>query len=285
MTRSAVRAIPLVAVGIALLAGAALAADQTKPAVLPTGPAPALEPKAVDVLKAASARLAGAQTMSFNATAEYESPSRLGPPLVYTTLSEVTLQRPDKLRVITLGDGPASEFYYDGKTMTAYAPAENLIAIAAAPPTLDATLKAAFDSAAIYFPFADLILADPYRNIAEGLTNAFYIGQSKVVGGTLTDMVAFVNDAVFVQIWIGVEDKLPRMLRAVYRDDPLRLRHQMELSHWKLDPAAPVDAFATAKAATALPMPFAHPAAKPPAAGLQPPTRSQPAKAQPAKSQ
>ena len=52
----------------------------------------------------------------------YESPSRLGPPLVYTTTSEVAVQRPDKLRVITPGDGPAAEFYYDGKTMVAFAP-------------------------------------------------------------------------------------------------------------------------------------------------------------------
>ncbi len=247
-------------------------------------PKPIMESRAIDLLKAMSDRLAAANSMAFTAVVTYEAPSRLGPALAYTTRSEVLMQRPDKLRVITLGDGPASEFYYDGKTMTAYAPAENLIAIAAAPPTIDATLKAAFDAAAIYFPFADVLLADPYRNIAEGLTNAFYIGQSKVVGGTLTDMLAFVNDAVFVQIWIGADDKLPRLLRAVYRNDPLRLRHQMELSHWQLDPAAAADAFATAKAATAVPMAFAHPAAKP-AAGLQPPTRSQPAKAQAPKSQ
>jgi hypothetical protein len=52
--------------------------------------------------------------MRFTAVISYESPSRLGPPLIYTTTSEVTMQRPDKLRVITHGDGPASEFYYDG---------------------------------------------------------------------------------------------------------------------------------------------------------------------------
>ena len=91
--------------------------------------------------------------MAFTAVISYESPSRLGPPLVYTTKSDVTLQRPDKLRVITSGDGPASEFYYDGKTMMAFAPAENHVAVADAPPTIDAALKAAYDSAAIYFPF------------------------------------------------------------------------------------------------------------------------------------
>ncbi|MGC2352203.1 MAG: DUF2092 domain-containing protein, partial [Candidatus Udaeobacter sp.] len=105
---------------------------------------PSLEPKALDILKAASSRLAAARTMKFNAVHFYESPSRQGHPLAFTTKSEVTLQRPDKLRVIMSADGPASEFYYDGKKMMAYAPAENLVAIADAPPTIDATLEAAY---------------------------------------------------------------------------------------------------------------------------------------------
>jgi hypothetical protein len=70
-----------------------------------------LEPHAVDILKQACARLAAARSMSFTAVVSYESPSRLGPPLVYSTRSEVTMQRPDKLKVVTLGDGPPSDFY------------------------------------------------------------------------------------------------------------------------------------------------------------------------------
>ncbi|HME21307.1 MAG TPA: DUF2092 domain-containing protein [Acetobacteraceae bacterium] len=60
------------------------------------------------------------------------------------------MQRPDKLRVITPGNGPASEFCYDGKWMMACAPAENLVAVAGAPPTTDGALKTAFDAANIY---------------------------------------------------------------------------------------------------------------------------------------
>ena len=240
-----------------------------KPAKAPQkAPAPAvelvLEPKAMEILKAASDRLAAVHAMRFTAVISYESPSRLGPPLVYTTTSEVTLQRPDKLRVITPGDGPASEFYDDGKTMMAFEPAANLVAVAEAPPTIDAALKAAYDSAAIYFPFTDLIVADPYGAIADGLTHAFCIGQSRVVGDTTTDMVAYASDVAFVQIWIGTDDKLPRRVRAVYRDDPLRLRHQMDLSNWQLDGAVPADAFASASAASATRIAFARPDPQPP---------------------
>jgi hypothetical protein len=243
-----------------------------------------LEPRAIDILKVASARLAAAKAMAFTAVVSYESPSRLGPPLVYATKSEVTLQRPDKLKVITLGDGPPSEFYYDGKIMMAFAPAENLVAIADAPPTIDAALQAAYDSAAIYFPFTDVIVADPYKDIADGLKVAFYIGQSGVVGGTTTDMVAYVTGDVFVQIWIGAEDKLPRRVYAVYLNDRARLRHVLELSNWALDAAVPADAFASAKAAGAARMAFVRPDAKD-APGMKPPPKTKPARAQPAKTQ
>src|SRR5215831_3097013 len=129
---------------------------------------PVVEPQAMAFLKATSDRLAAAKTMSFTAVASYEYPSKLGPPIVYTTRYDVTMQRPDKLRILIPGDGPASEYYYDGNTAIAYAPAENLAAIAEAPPTIDATLEAAFKKAAIFFPFEDLLVADPYKAMTNG---------------------------------------------------------------------------------------------------------------------
>jgi hypothetical protein len=236
---------------------------KAKPAATEASPAPeaapVLEPKALEILKAASSRLAAARTLKFTAVHFYENPSRQGHPLAFTTKSEVTLQRPDKLRVIMSADGPASEFYYDGKKMMAYAPAENLLAVADAPPTIDRALEEAYHSAAIYFPFADWVVADPYKEMSEGMNLAYYIGQSKVVGGTTTDMVAYIDHGVFIQAWIGAEDKLPRLLHAIYLDDPERLRHTLLLSDWQLDAAVPPDTFTSAKAASANPMPFAHP--------------------------
>src|SRR6266567_4313103 len=110
----------LLALGVLLAASANAqqsqgAPPQAKPATSSSKAAraePAIEPKAIEILKAASNRLAAAHSMSFTAVVTYESPSRLGPPLAYTTKSEVTMQRPDKLRVLTLGDGPPSDFYY-----------------------------------------------------------------------------------------------------------------------------------------------------------------------------
>jgi len=220
---------------------------------------PKIEPQAIAILKAMGERLAATRLLKFTAVTTYESPSRIGPPLLYSTTSEVALQRPNKLRVITPGDGPATAFYYDGRTMTAYSAKENLVAVSEAPATLDAALKKAYDSAAIYFPFTDVVVSDPYRDIAEGLKLAFVMGQSKVVGETTTDIVVIANDQVFAQIWIGVEDKLPRRIRAIYRDDPSRLRHQVEFQNWQLDIPIPADTFTSSEAERARSIPFARP--------------------------
>jgi len=256
---------------LVLLCFACVSAHAAQPEAKPAKPAKAdkkaappefkmvLEPKAMDLLKATSARLAAAKSMSFTATVSYEFPSKLGPAILYTSRYDVTMQRPDKLKILMPGDGPASEFYYDGKSMMAYAPAENLVAVSDAPPTIDGMLKAAYDNAAIYYPFTDLIVADPYAALADGATLAFYIGPSGVVGGTKTDMVAWANDDVFIQIWIGADDKLPRRMRAVYSDDPMRLRHELDISDWKLDSPVTADAFTSQKARAAKSIAFDKP--------------------------
>ena len=255
-------------------ASAAKAAKSSKPAKKPAEPAfkLVLEPRAMDLLKATSARLAAAKSMSFTATVGYEFPSKLGPPIVYTSRYDVTMQRPDKLRIIMPGDGPASEFYYDGKTMMAFAPAENLVAVADAPPTIEAALKVAYNTAATFFPFTDLLVADPYTALTDGAILAFYIGPSSVIGGVKTEMVAWANKDVFLQIWIGADDKLPRRIRAIYSADPAQLRHEMELSNWQIDGAIPAQAFASDKAQAAKRMAFAKPA-MPTRQSVEPPSR------------
>src|SRR5271166_6531912 len=274
--------------GLLLATGAGALAQDAKPSEPAAGkrqpPAPTklvLEPRAMELLKATSARLAAAESMSFTAVASYEYPSQLGPPILYSVRYDVTMQRPDKLRVIIPGDGPASEFYYDGKTMMAYAPAENLVAVADAPPTIDGALKAAFDKADIYYPFTDLIVADPYAAMADGAILAFYIGPSGMIGGTKTEMVAWANPDVFLQIWIGADDKLPRRVRAVYSADPLQLRHEMDLSNWQLDSDVPADAFASQKAQSAPRIAFERPTNAPLTPGAKPPDNAKSSKTPP----
>jgi hypothetical protein len=253
-------------IALLLLAPAVLGRTEQASAVQPAAratataaPGPALEPRALAILKASGDRLAAAKSLSFTALEIFEEPSRQGNPLASTTAYEVTLVRPDKLRIIMPGDGPAREYYYDGKTVTAFAPAENLAAVGAAPPTVDATLEAAYKISGTYFPFTDVIVTDPYGDLVKNLKLAYYVGQSHVVARTTTDEVAFIANGVFEQVWIGVDDKLPRLVRAVYLNDPMQMRHELAFSEWQIDPVVAADAFTSVAAANAKRIPFKHP--------------------------
>lgn len=220
---------------------------------------PELEPRAVEILQAMSKKLASAKTLSFTSIATYESPARTGQPLAYLVKSEITLERPNKLRVITPGDGPASEFFYDGKTVMAYTPSADMVAVADAPPTIDAMLDAAFRFAAIYFPFTDVIVSDPWADLSPHLRLAFVVGKSVVVGDTSTDIVAIADDNTQAQIWVGAKDHLPRMIRATFFNEPGNFRHAAVFSDWKIDPKIRPGTFTSEQAAKAKRIPFAPP--------------------------
>ena len=233
-----------------------------KPAAVAPRPVPTPESRAVDILKASSAKLAAAGSLSFTALGAYEVPSLWGPPLIYGRIYEVALQRPDKLAVITVGDGPRTEFYDDGKVMMSFHPAENLVAVTNAPANIDAALEKLFTESGTYFPFTDQIVKDPWGDIASGLTGAFYVGESNLIGGVTTDVVAYETNGVFIQTWIGRDDKLPYMARAMYLDDPLQLRHSVQFTNWKLEPPLAPELFTTTKAGNADKIPFNHPRMK-----------------------
>jgi hypothetical protein len=158
-----------------------------------------LEPKAVAILKATSARLAAARTLAFTAVIADESPSRFGPPLLYPSRADVALQRPDRIRILSSRAGPRSEIFVNGTELSAWSPAEGLIARAQVPPSIDGALEAAHRIAHVYFPFADIVVADPYGDLAPHLRLAFHIGRTRAVGDVETDMIAYATDEVFVQ--------------------------------------------------------------------------------------
>ncbi len=231
-----------------------------QPAKQPATEQSPIEPKAIAILEAACNTLAQAKAMSFTAVNTYERAAANGQPLYFTTLNQVTVQRPDKLRVITPADGVPDEFYYDGKAMMAYVPSEDLVAIAEAPPTIDEMVNAAWEKGAIYFPFADFIASKPCGVFEEdGLNSAFYIGQSKVVGGTTTDMIAIAADNVQAELWIGAEDHLPRLVRVVYPHEPAHALYQTEYSDWRLLSSVDPGSFTSEKAAKGKPMQFRPP--------------------------
>ena len=219
-----------------------------------------IDPKALSLLKDMSETLAKAESLSFTVQRAFDEPAANGQPLFYMIASEVTLARPNKLKIVTPGDGPASEFYYDGKEMVLFMPEANLAAIEIAPPKLDDMLEAAYKKSGLYFPFVDFIVADPYAAMTEGLKSAFVMGKSKIVGGVETDIVALSTADIQAQIWIGSKDKLPRLVWLNPAQSVEKPRSMIEFSNWKLGTKPSPESFHSEQAAKAGRMKFAPPA-------------------------
>ena len=130
------------------LAGGALAAEQAPGQHPAAAGASALhavkDPRALAALKAMSDRLAAATAFTVRTENSVPMVAPNGQWVSLIGSSSVALQRPDKLFVERGGDQVPMEVYYNGRTVTLYAPAEKLYAEIAAPATIDATLREAF---------------------------------------------------------------------------------------------------------------------------------------------
>jgi len=247
-------------VGCCLAQAPAVAQGRPAPPKASPAKAPVIDPVALALIKATSDKLATAKSVSFTTSGAFDVPARNSQPLLYFTRSDVLMVRPDKLRVIVPGDGPPSEFYFDGKTIAVFQPYTDLVATLDAPGSLDAALEAIYKKAGLYFPFVDFIVADPYDTLTKGLTSAFVIGTSEIVGGTKTDIVSLSNRDTHLQMWIGTEDKLPRLVSAIPVNRPNEPRHIVAFSDWNL--AGEVDAaesFTPRTKASTKQIPFARP--------------------------
>ncbi|MFE1598922.1 DUF2092 domain-containing protein [Methylobacterium sp. ID0610] len=223
-------------------------------------PGPAIEPAALALLRGAGAALAQAQSLSFTATALHDVPNAEGQSVLYTVQSRVALRRPDRLRVDTAGDGAPATFVSDGRTMTLFRPLARTVATAPAPSGIEAVLKAEIAAAGQSQAFADMLLADPGQSLTAGLTRAFVVGRSTLVGGVETEVVAFAGPDAQGQIWIGAQDRLPRQLWVTETGAPGRPRSGVTFSDWRLDPPLDERTFSAADTEGAAPVPFAKPA-------------------------
>jgi len=190
------------------------------------------------LVKAVSKRLAAARTLSFVADETIKTLSGPDTSQVQRHRSRVTLERPDKLRVVLSGGGLNLRVSCNGNTMMRYSPDEKALVIDKAPPSLGQCLSDAFKESAADAPLVDLVATSPYGDLTAGLKSARYLG-SRPFARTSTDVVAFVRDGVSVEIWVGTEDKLPRVIHATYVDEGRRVRRSAVLSEWQID--VPVD--------------------------------------------
>lgn len=252
--------IPVVCVAILAMASAE-ARSQGAPAKTAT---PAIDQRALDMLKKMSDTISQAKTVSFQARSMVPIRTPDGTWINLYGTSSVVMQAPDKLFASTAGDFAQHDFYFDGKTITAYSLAKNLYAVRPAPATIDAMIEEAYRVDGKSFPYADILVSEPYAVLTEGLLKAFYVGQSTIrplsgVGGVKADHLVFSNKGVEWQIWIDTEDHMPRMVVATYLDSASEPSYTVEFGDWKLNGEVSPETFMFTNASQAAKVEFRNP--------------------------
>ena len=195
-----------------------------------------LDRKALATLEGMCDTLAAAKSFTYKSRAVFEIPAKTGQFVTLFSNAEVALKRPDKLRVSMIGETPHFAFYYDGKTVSAFAPETKMFSVSKAPSTIDAMLPALEERTGIRFATAPLLFGNPYRVLTCGITSAVVVGPS-MVHGTVCDHLAFRSPGLNWEIWIEKgTPSLPRRLAVTFTDRPNFPRTLVEFSNWNLHP-------------------------------------------------
>lgn len=174
------------------------------------GQSPAVETKADRLLREMSAYLAALEQFSVQTENTLEAVLTSGEKIQFDNPVNLSMRRPNKLRVDRKGDIVRQEFFYDGTTLTLHMLDEKYYATVEAPPTIEETIDFAMAVLDVYAPGGDLIYMNAYDVLMEDVLSGFYVGLS-VVGGLRCHHLAFRGKEVDWQIWIEEGDKpLPK---------------------------------------------------------------------------
>jgi hypothetical protein len=173
---------------------------------------PNLDQRAVDALRKMGAELRSLKSFAVSAETLQDEVLPDGESAQVNGTVNYVVRVPDRFRVDVRTDRKQRQIFYDGKTLTVWAPRMKYFASAPAPATIMATLDSASKTLGIEFPLADLFLWGTARDGVKELTSARYVGPA-YIDGIDTDQYAFRQAGADWQIWIDRGNTpLPRKL-------------------------------------------------------------------------
>ena len=189
--------------------------------------------QAKTLFKAMSDYLAAQQAISFAIDSTLEVVTDQDQKLGLASSGTLTLKRPDKLHATRTGGFANVEMVFDGKTLTVLGKNANMFAKAEEPGTIDQLVDVLRDKYKRPVPAADLLMADPYKELMPLVVEAKDLG-SGVIRGVECDHLAFRTEEVDWQIWIAQGDR-PYPCRYVITSTKVKgsPQYTVEVRDWK----------------------------------------------------
>jgi hypothetical protein len=189
-----------------------------------------VEPEASAALDKMGAALRGLNSFSTQADVTTEQVLTTGQKVQHGGTLELQVRRPDGFKIVAKSDRQHRELYYDGKSLTLYAPRLGLYGSVTAPATIGATINQAKDTYDIEIPLADLFSFGVDPSIKARITSGFAVG-TETIRGTLCTHYAFRQPMADWELWIRTEGTaLPCKLVITTTDDPSRPQYTAVLN-------------------------------------------------------
>ncbi len=158
------------------------------------------------ILKSMSSYLGGTKTFSVNADIDFEIVAKSGQKFQLSSFATVVMERPKNFYIHKRGMIADAEFIFDGKTLTLHGKNLNVYAQTEVSGTIDDAIRAYELETGLPAPGADLLFADPYAILSNGVESAVYIGTA-YVNGVECHHLAFREDKVDWQLWVQAGDE------------------------------------------------------------------------------
>jgi hypothetical protein len=195
-----------------------------------------VEARADELMKKMSALLARTPRFALEAEETFDEVYPNAPRVQLTNVRRVAVQRPNRFAGDATGDTLNRAVWYDGKTITALDKEENRYLTVEMPATIDAVLDKLADDYKLVVPLSDLVYADAYATLMEGVVFGEYLGVHQAAGVPCHHL-AFSQEDIDWQIWIDAgEQPLPRKLLISYAEEPGAPQYTATIRRWNLDP-------------------------------------------------
>jgi hypothetical protein len=201
------------------------------------------EADAKRLLKAMSDYLAAQKAIAFDFDSSLEIVSTQQQKITLAASGSVILNRPDKLHVTRRGGFANMEMSFDGKTVTLLGKNSNLYAQVDAAGSVDQLVDVLRDKYHRPVPGADLLMADPYKELMPEVTDIKDLG-SGVIRGVECDHLAFRTHEVDWQIWIA-QGSTPYPCRYVITSTKVAgaPEYSLDIRDWKTGAQVAADPF------------------------------------------
>jgi hypothetical protein len=198
-------------------------------------------PNADQLLRQMSSKLAAAKTLRVEAVREIDAALLEGRSISEKAKISAVIRRPDKIAAVSKSNEGVRRFIADGSQLTLLDERTNHYSVVPMRTGIDGLVEQLDKHYGFTPPLAEFALSDPYKDLKRQAKTITYLGRGKTTAGFLglfgvdCHRISLKGRDADAELWIGVDDHLPRKLTATFhREGNPQVR--LSISKWDLAP-------------------------------------------------